>query len=54
MFGGENMAKQNDFSKGKISSIILSLAIPLTVAQLINVLYNIFLNNKNIHLAYKL
>ena len=35
------MAKKNDFSKGKISTIIMNLAVPLTVAQLINVLYNI-------------
>lgn len=31
----------NDFSKGSITSHILKLAIPMIVAQLINVLYNI-------------
>lgn len=33
--------QQNDFSKGSISRNILSLAIPMTLAQLINVLYSI-------------
>lgn len=33
--------KRNDFSKGNIVSAILSLALPMTLAQLINVLYNI-------------
>lgn len=33
--------QQNDFSKGSISKNILSLAIPMTLAQLINVLYSI-------------
>ena len=35
------MAKQvvNDFSKGSIISNILRLSIPMTLAQLINVLY---------------
>lgn len=32
---------RNDFSKGNIVSAILSLALPMTLAQLINVLYNI-------------
>ncbi len=32
---------QNDFSKGSIVKNIMSLAIPMTLAQLINVLYNI-------------
>lgn len=32
---------QNDFSKGSISGNILRLAVPMTIAQLINVLYNI-------------
>lgn len=31
----------NDFSKGKISGNILSMALPMTLAQLINILYNI-------------
>ena len=37
------MAKQvvNDFSKGSIISNILRLSIPMTLAQLINVLYSI-------------
>jgi putative MATE family efflux protein len=33
--------QQNDFSKGSIPRTILRLAIPMTVAQLINILYNI-------------
>ncbi len=32
---------KNDFSKGSIAKNILSLAVPMTVAQLINVLYNV-------------
>ncbi len=32
---------QNDFSQGKMSRNILSMALPMTVAQLVNVLYNI-------------
>lgn len=32
---------KNDFSKGSVVKTIISLAIPMTVAQLINVLYNI-------------
>lgn len=32
---------KNDFSKGSILSTILRLAVPMTLAQLINVLYNI-------------
>ena len=32
---------ENDFSKGSISRNILSLALPMTVAQLINILYNL-------------
>ena len=36
------MAQQtNDFSKGSISKNILALAIPMTAAQLINVLYSV-------------
>ena len=34
-------AVQSDFSKGKVSRVILRLALPMTVAQLVNVLYNI-------------
>ncbi len=33
--------KRNDFSKGSVIKNILSLALPMTMAQLINVLYNI-------------
>ncbi len=33
--------KKNDFSKGSIIGNIMSLAVPMTMAQLINVLYNI-------------
>ncbi len=32
---------KNDFSKGSIAGTILRLAVPMTVAQLVNVLYNI-------------
>ena len=32
---------QNDFSQGKVSQNILSMALPMTLAQLINILYNI-------------
>lgn len=32
---------RNDFSKGSVVSNILSLAVPMTLAQLINILYNI-------------
>ena len=37
---GESSSK-NDFSKGSIVGAILNLALPMTTAQLINVLYNI-------------
>lgn len=36
-----DMAAQNDFSKGSVVSNIIGLALPMTVAQLINVLYNV-------------
>ena len=32
---------KNDFSKGSVVKNILNLAVPMTLAQLINVLYNI-------------
>ncbi len=32
---------QNDFSKGSVVKNILSIALPMTVAQLINILYNV-------------
>ena len=32
---------RNDFSKGNVVENILKLAVPMTMAQLINVLYNI-------------
>ena len=35
------MADKNDFSKGSVVKNILDLAVPMTFAQLINVLYNI-------------
>lgn len=35
------MDTKNDFSKGSISANILKMALPMTVAQLVNVLYNI-------------
>ena len=34
-------SRRNDFSQGSIISNIMSLAIPMTMAQLVNVLYNI-------------
>lgn len=34
-------AEKNDFSRGSVSGNILSLAIPMTLAQLINVLYSV-------------
>lgn len=37
----ETQERKNDFSKGSIAKNILSLAIPLTVAQLTVVLYNV-------------
>ncbi|MCD8356834.1 MAG: MATE family efflux transporter [Clostridia bacterium] len=36
-----NVQTNNDFSKGSISSNIIRLAVPMTLAQLVNVLYNI-------------
>ncbi len=36
-----DIAQKNDFSKGSVVGGILSLAIPMTLAQLINILYNI-------------
>ena len=35
------MNNKNNFAQGSISANILSLAIPMTLAQLINVLYNV-------------
>lgn len=35
-----NAADQNDFSKGKVWKHILNIAIPMTIAQLVQVLYN--------------
>lgn len=35
------MKSENDFSKGSISKNILKLALPMTLAQLINIFYNI-------------
>ena len=32
---------KNDFSKGSILSNMVSLALPMTLAQLVNVLYNV-------------
>lgn len=34
-------AHQTDFSKGKVSRCILDLAVPMTLAQMVNLLYNI-------------
>lgn len=35
------MTVQNDFSRGSVSGNILRLAVPLMLAQLVNVLYNV-------------
>lgn len=35
------LVQKNDFTKGSVSKTILRLALPMTIAQLINVLYNI-------------
>lgn len=35
------MKKTNDFSKGSVSKSIFKLAVPMTLAQLINILYNV-------------
>lgn len=37
----DNKTSKNDFSKGSVLGNIVSLALPMTLAQLINVLYNI-------------
>ena len=37
----QHTASKNDFSIGSISGNILRLALPMTAAQLINVLYNV-------------
>ena len=34
-------AVQNDFSKGSVVKNIANLALPMTLAQLVNVLYNV-------------
>ncbi len=39
--GRKDTGDQNDFSTGSVSGHILSLAVPMTVAQLVQVLYNI-------------
>lgn len=35
------MENKNDFSKGSVAGNIMSLAVPMTIAQLVNVLYNV-------------
>lgn len=35
------MEQKNDFGKGSISGSIIRMAVPMTMAQLINVLYNV-------------
>ena len=37
----ERIKQTNDFSQGKVSSAILRMSIPLTLAQLVTVLYNL-------------
>ena len=41
MLGGIDTDQKNDFSKGKVWKNILNLVLPMTLAQLINVLYNV-------------
>lgn len=38
---GLSVQKKNDFSQGSVSSLVLSQAIPLALAQLVQILYNI-------------
>ena len=38
---GIGLTVQNDFSRGSVSGNILRLAVPLMLAQLVNVLYNV-------------
>lgn len=35
------MAQQNDFSKGSMARCIMSMAVPMTLAQLVNILYSV-------------
>lgn len=35
------MGQEHDFSQGSMARNILSMAIPMTIAQLVNVLYNV-------------
>lgn len=35
------MEQKNDFGKGSVSGSIIRMAVPMTMAQLINVLYNV-------------
>ena len=35
------MAQQNDFSQGKVWKRIVAQAVPLTIAQLVQLLYNV-------------
>ncbi len=39
--GGEEMQTKNDFTQGSVGRNIIKLAVPMTVAQLINVLYSV-------------
>lgn len=39
--GGTLMGQKNDFTQGSVPKLILNLALPMTLAQLINILYNI-------------
>lgn len=41
MAGSRTDGARNDFSKGSVVGNILSLALPMTLAQLINILYNV-------------
>ena len=36
-----SLSSSNDFSKGSVAGNILRLALPMTVAQIINVLYSV-------------
>ena len=41
MSSSQTDSRKNDFSKGSVIQNILKLALPMTLAQFINVLYNI-------------
>lgn len=40
VFGGSNMRATNELGTKKVSSLLLSLAIPSIIAMIVNLLYN--------------